>query len=322
MIEKWRENLENIFFVGAVLTDLSKAFGCIPHDLLIAKLSAYGLSSDSLCYIYSYLKDRKQCVQINNKQSEFDTIISGVPQGSIFGPILFNIFFNDFFFFIPKASVHNFADDNTLCSFAKTLRGLVTILQSECETAINWLHNNKMIVNPDKFQVIFLDKRRSDNTNIEVEIGNEKISSTSSVKLLGVHIDDKLNFNEHINKICKSAGNQLNALIRLKSFLGLKEKEVLVSSFIYSNFNYRPVVWMLSHKKSLDKIESLHKRALRFLLNDYVSSYEQLLEKSGKCNMNIRRLRCLCIEIYKTLNDLNPSFMKEIFEKRDENRQI
>ena len=151
---------------------------------------------------------------------------------------MFNIFLNDFLFFIPKASVHNFADDNILCSFAKTYRGLVTILQSECETAINWLHSNKMIVNPDKFQVIFLDKRRSDNTNIEVEIGNEKISSTSLVKLLGVHTDDKLNFNGHINKICKSAGNQLNALIRLKSFLGLKEKEVLVNSFIYSNFNY------------------------------------------------------------------------------------
>ena len=260
MIEEWRENLDKIFFAGAVLTDFSKAFDCIPHDLLIAKLSAYGLSSDSLCYTYSYLKDRKQCIQINNKQSEFDTVISGVPQGSIFGQILLNIFFNDFFFFIPKASVHNFADDNTLCSFAKTLRGLVTILQPEYETAINWLHNNRMIVNPDKFQVIFLDKGKSYNTNIEVEIGNEKISSTSSVKLLGVHIDDKLNFIEHINKICKSAGNQLNALIRLKSFLGLKEKEVLVNSFIiYSNFNYCPLVWMLSHKKSLDKIESLHK---------------------------------------------------------------
>ena len=79
-----------------------------------------------------------------------------------------------FSFFIPKASVHNFADDNTLCSFAKTLRGLVTILQSECETAINWLHNNKIILNPDKFQVILLDKGRSDKTNIEVEIGNKK----------------------------------------------------------------------------------------------------------------------------------------------------
>ena len=153
-----------------------------------------------------------------------------------------------FSFFIPKASAHNFEDDNTLCSFAKTLRELVMILQSESETAINWLHNNKMIVNPDKFQVIFLDKRRSDNTNIEVEIGNEKISSTSSVKLLGVHIDDKLNFNEHVNKICKSAGNQLNALIRLKSLLGLKEKEVFVNRFIYSNFNYCPLAWMLSHE--------------------------------------------------------------------------
>ena len=102
------------FFVGAVLSDLSKAFDCIPHDFLIAKLSAYRLSSDSLCYIYSYLKDHKQCVQINNKQSEFDAIISAVPQGSIFGPILFNIFLNDFFFFIPKAFVHNFADDNTV----------------------------------------------------------------------------------------------------------------------------------------------------------------------------------------------------------------
>ena len=76
---------------------------------------------------------------------------------------------------------------------------------------------------------------------------------------------------------------------------------------------------MLSHKKSLDKNEKLYKRPLRFLLNDYVSSYEQLLEKSGKCNMNIHRLRLLCIEIYKTLNDLNPSFMKKTFEKRDEN---
>ena len=77
---------------------------------------------------------------------------------------------------------------------------------------------------------------------------------------------------------------------------------------------------MLSHKKSLDKIESLNKRAPRFLLNDYVSSYEQLLEKSDKCNMTIRRLRFLCIEIFKTLNDLNSSFMKDIFQKRDENR--
>ena len=96
-------------------------------------------------------------------------------------------------------------------------------MESECEAAITWVHNNKVIVNPDKIQVILLDKGGSDNTNIKLKIGNEKIKSTSSVKLLGVHIDDKLNFNHHINKLCESAGNQLNARTRLKSFLGLKE---------------------------------------------------------------------------------------------------
>ena len=179
-----------------------------------------------------------------------------------------------------------------------------------------------MIVNPDKFQVILLDKRGSENTNIELKIGTEKIKSTSSVKLLGVHIDDKLNFNHHINKLCKSAGNQLNALTRLKSFLGLKERVVLVNSFIYSNFDYCPLVWMFSHKKSLNKTESLHKRALRFLLNYYENSYEQLLEKSGKCNMNLQRIRFLFIERYKFVNSLNPNFMKNIFQMKKNNRVV
>ena len=95
-------DLDNNFFVGVVLTNLSKAFDCIPPDILIAKLSAYGLSCDSLCYIYAYLKDRKRCLQINNKQSEFDTIIFGVHQGSIFGPILFTIFSMTFSFSFQK----------------------------------------------------------------------------------------------------------------------------------------------------------------------------------------------------------------------------
>ena len=150
MVEERKEHLDNDFIVRAVLTDLSKHFDCIPHDLLITKLSAYRLNSDSLCCIYSSLEDRKQCVQINNEQSELDTIMSGVLQGTIFIPIIFNIFFNDFFFFIPRASFHNFADDNTLASFASRLEELLPILESECKTAINWLHNNKMIVNPDK----------------------------------------------------------------------------------------------------------------------------------------------------------------------------
>ena len=138
---------------------------------------------------------------VNNEQSEF------VPKVSIFRPILFNIFFNNFFFFIPKASVHNFAHDKTFASFASTRKELLWILVLECETGINWLHNNKMFVNPEKFSVIFLFKRGSGNTNIEVKIGNGEIKSISSVNFLRVYIYYKLNFNHHINKLCKSAGN-------------------------------------------------------------------------------------------------------------------
>ena len=113
-----------------------------------------------------------------------------------------------------------------MTNLLQVLKELLPILESKCEAAINWLHNNEMIVNPGKFQVTLLDKRVSDNTNIELKIENEKIKSTLSDKLFWVNIDDKLNFNHHINRLCKSAGNQLNALTRLRSFIGLKEREV------------------------------------------------------------------------------------------------
>ena len=95
LTEKWRKDLDNNFVVGAVLTDLPKAFDCIPHNLSIAKLSTYNFSDEALFYIYSCLTNRRQCVRINNTHSQLETIISGVPQGSILGPTLFNLSIND-----------------------------------------------------------------------------------------------------------------------------------------------------------------------------------------------------------------------------------
>ena len=304
--------MDNNFVVGAVLIDLSKAFDCIPHDLIIAKLSAYNFSDEALSWIYSYLTNRRQCVRINNTHSQLETIISGVPQGSILGPILFNLSINDLFFFVVLASLYNFADDNTLSAFATTVSGLIKILESESEVVIDWFKINKMVVNPDKFQAIILDKRKRDHTDEHITVANQQIKVVSSVKLCHLHI----------SHICKSAANQLNALIRLKKFINFEEKKILINSYFMANFNYCPLVWMLSNANSLKKIANLQKRALRFLCNDYEISYEELLSKSSTSSMNIKRLRALCVELYKTINKLNPDFMRDLFKLRFTNRPV
>ena len=133
---------------------------------------------------------------------------------------------------------------------------------------------------------------------------------------------DKLNFNNHISTICRSAANQLNALIRLRHFLGIEERKTLIQSFVLSNFNYCPLVWMLSRVKSLNEIENLQKQALRFTLLDYETSYDELLSLSGSCAINVRVKRNLRVKTYKTLNNLNPSFMREIFETHKTKRAV
>ena len=218
---------------------------------------------------------------INNVTSDFETIISGVPQGSIVGPILFNCLLNDFFYFIEKASVHNFVDDNTLSMFEETIQNLISLLENENNTAIELFQNNKMMVNPGMFQAIIIDKKKKCHTNETLKIGDKIKKASSSVKLLGVQIDDQLNFNLHISNICRSAANQLNALIRLKRFLDFEEKKTRINNCFYPNFNYFLMVWMFSCAKSLNKVESLQNRVLRFLYDNYESSYDSILKIAG-----------------------------------------
>ena len=148
LIENWKRNLDQSKIVGIIFMDLSKAFDCIPHDILIAKLDAYGVNLDALEYIYSYLKKRRKSVKINSSMSPFLEILSGVPQGSILGPILFNIFLNDLFLFIKNAKLHNYADDNSLEVYAEEIDELVQILEIEANNAVEWLEKNMMIPNP------------------------------------------------------------------------------------------------------------------------------------------------------------------------------
>ena len=319
LLEDWKTKLDNNYIVGALLMDLSKAFDCIPHDLLIAKLNAYGADENALVLIYSYLKRRKQSVRINNTYSSFQTILSGVPQGSVLGPILFNVYLNDLFLFIKQATLYNYADDNTLACFSKTLPDLVRTLEAEAGVALDWLKENYMIANPSKFHALLIKKDQTTTSGERISIQGKTIKSEDSVKLLGIQLDYKLNFDPHISALCKKAATQLNVLKRLRAYVGFDARKVLVQSFVYSNFNYCPLVWHFCSAKSMHKIEKVQERALRFLHNDHASSYNDLLLKSQRCTMHVHRLRAISIEIFKTLNGLNPSFMKDIFQVRSSN---
>ena len=165
-------------------------------------------------------------MRVNNEKSSLQNIILGVPQDSIVGPTLFNLLLNNFLLFILIASVYNFADDHNLSNIAKTVDSLKQTLESECKLAIKWFHENKMIVNPDKFKAIVLDKRKLSNTEVKFILTSEQIQAVPSVDILGISIDDKLNLNLHIDKICMKSANQLNALFLLKCFSGNEERKV------------------------------------------------------------------------------------------------
>ena len=144
--------------------DVSKAFDCIQHDLLIAKMSAYGFSMDTLVFTYSYLKRKKQNVKLNDIESLLKLLVSGVPQASILGLILINLFINDLFLFIKKTNLANFVDDNTIFAASKDMASLLEELKFESEGAINWFETNHVFSNPDKVQTIVVQYKKNIRT--------------------------------------------------------------------------------------------------------------------------------------------------------------
>ena len=165
--------------------------------------------------------------------------------------------------------------------------------------------------NPEKWHLVLSDT----NENMVINIANDKIANSSYKKILGIHFDNKLNFNTHVTKLCKRAGQKLHALARISHFMSLKKKKLLMNAFITSQFNYCPLVWMCHSRALNTRINKIHERALRIVFNDDISPFHDLLEKSDTVSIHHRNLQLLAIEIFKTLHDLSPSFMSEIFKQ-------
>ena len=233
LLQSWQRELDESGYVGTILMDLSKAYDCIPHQLLIAKLEAYGLHKNSLNLLADYLSGRKQRTKIGSVFSEWWKIICGIPQGSILGPLLFNIFIIGLFFLVLKCDICNFVDDNTIYSYNKLLSKILANLQLDLNV-LTWFTVNSLSPNLGKFQYMILGKCITNQ--LSLFINAIKIERTSEVVLLGTTIDDQLTFKTHIEYICRMAKYKLCTLQRIRNYLSTEKARLLATAFINSQF--------------------------------------------------------------------------------------
>ena len=189
LLDKLNKSVDRVKKVGVFTMDLSKAFDCISHDLLIAKLHAYGFHKPSLNFIYSYLKDRKQRVKINAELSSWKDIITGVPQGSVLGPLLFNIFIDE---------LYNFADDNTLSVSDISVERIIHRLEHDIDVLQTWFLHNGMLLNVTKCQFLIVESSKSKrNAVARIKVRDEHIVGCKDGKLLGITFDSNLTMKKH-----------------------------------------------------------------------------------------------------------------------------
>ncbi len=208
---------------------------------------------------------------------------------------------------IYRGVVGNYADDNSLCVIREQLIDVKYALEAETEKAIGWFEENHTRANPVKFQCIVHTK--APTLNFSISQRETDTTPSDIVDLLGMIIDDKLSFGQHVKKIIHKAALKLNALRHQSKWLDQDVRLEYGRTFVLSNFQYCPLVWYLCSRSDVLALEQIQKRILRIVLEDYESSYEDLLSKCGMSMLKIQRARTLAIEVYKSIHQMTPIYI-------------
>ena len=276
MIDRITQELDKGNTPFNIFLDLSKAFDTLDHEIMLYKLKYYGVRGPSLKLLKSYLSDRKQYVEFENVKSNKNTIKTGVPQGSILGPLLFVIYVNDISLASKIFTSIIYADDTTLSSTLNVFQFNNNLnINNELSKVSEWLKVNKLSLNIKKTKMMIYHMPQKIVTPPKVEINGTSIECVSSFNYLGITIDKHLNWQHHINSIANKISKYIGILNKLKKMLPLKTLLLMYNYFILSSLNYGILVWGYN----TDRLFKLQKRAIRVISKSKFNAHTDPLFK-------------------------------------------
>ena len=313
-------NLDSGLITGAIFLDLKNAFDIISHEILLSKLPFYGIKTTELDWFSSYLCKRQQCVSFQGALSDFENVSSGVPQGSILGPLLFCLSINDMcnLQFENETKIALYADDTALFCKGSNFLSSQTTLQKEYDLLREWFRINQMEINANKTKVmVFGTKRKVKNQILRISHGEDYLENVTHTKYLGVTLDQSLNWSLHISNTISKINRAIACITRIKSFLTEKILAQLYYSFILPHIDYCSVVWGKCNKTDLIKLQRTQNRYARLVLNaDNTTTKETLLNGLAWQSVDSRINYQYCISVFKILNDLAPYYLNDLATKR------
>jgi hypothetical protein len=276
--------------VDVLYTDFAKAFDSVPHRRLLLKLESYGIRGKVLAWIKSYLSMRKQRVVMGENESEWIEVISGIPQGSVLGPLLFIIYIND----LPDvvASICKlYADDNKLIKKVVTIEDEKT-LQDDIDKLVEWSHNWQIKFNIKKCHIMHFGKNNRmqtyymNNDSVRHELG-----TSNEERDIGVIVSKDLKVTRHVNVIAAKANRMLGLILNTFSYLDLKSFRQLYCTFVRSQLEFAMSAWNPYLAKDIESLELVQRRATKRAPGLRQLCYEERLQKLNLTTLKERRIR-------------------------------
>ena len=323
--QDWYTSLNNKEVTGVVFLDFSKAFDLVNHNLLLEKLSMYNFSSEAIAWFCNYLNDRKSSVFFNSCLSMKREFSSGVPQGSILGPILFLIFINDLLLVPTTSTINLYTDDSVIYSPNNSVESVNERLNQDLSNIASWCARNQMVINHDKSKSMLISTaqnlRHQSQKSLSVYIRSKKLENVDKQKILGVTVDNKIYWSPHISCIVKKISTYIKVLYRIKNLLPIFSRKTYYNSFISSHMNYCSTVWSGASSNQIERLFILQKRIARVILDKEPREPHEILFTQLQWHpihswVNLRR----CMMVYRCINRQVPDYLQNMFYKASETR--